>query len=68
MEIMKCDRCHSDQNEVLILRKSRFVRDGKPKTKFQRVCFRCAKHLVKHRIYNLGHYWMNVLEAVTHYK
>lgn len=59
---MKCDLCsHRDLNEVFVLRKFKFSKYAPKKTqKARRVCWECAKHLFRRKLYNFGHNWRMV--------
>ena len=56
---MKCDLCPSwDLNEVIVLRKFKFSKYAPKKTqKARRICFRCARDLFWHSLYNFGTSW-----------
>ena len=54
---MKCDRCKLEQNEIIILRKDKFIKSGKKKKIYHRVCFSCAKWLIKLNLYDFGLFW-----------
>lgn len=64
---MKCDICKYDQNEVLILRHHRFTNKGlKVHKKVHRVCFSCAKGLIRKHEYDFGAYWVEVFYYIMH--
>ena len=65
---MKCDCCHlNDFNEVLVLRKDKFTKQGKAYKNYRRVCIDCLKKLVKRGIYNLGTYWTDIILNLNPY-
>ena len=59
---MNCDLCSkTDLHEVFILRSYKFSQIAtKKERKFSRVCWGCARHLFRKRIYNFGHNWRMV--------
>lgn len=57
---MKCNWCHSNQNEVLVLRKKKFTRKGRGYSRFHRVCFSCAQVLARRGIYNFSSHWNRI--------
>ena len=55
---MKCDICGIQQNAVLILRKERFAYPNDKVAKdVSRVCFSCARKILREGIYDFGSYW-----------
>lgn len=64
---MKCDRCHIDVNEVIVLREGRFTAKALiiERETLRRVCLSCAQDLVNHHVYNIGKYWENLFDYYT---
>lgn len=56
---MDCDCCKlQDFKEVFVLRKNKFtLKATKAEKKYKRVCWKCARILFRHFIYNFGYNW-----------
>ena len=63
---MLCQCCKiKDLNEILILRKKNFTHKGKEFSRFNRVCWDCAKMLVKKGLYEIGVSWRWVIYDIA---
>jgi len=62
-EEMKCGKCKLPNfKELIILKREGWVKErDKKKPPFVRVCWSCAKRLVRERKYNFGKYWTSFL-------
>lgn len=60
---MQCDICKRYYSEVIILRKEKF--NGKTNELFKeetkRVCWGCARYIVRENIYSFGDFWDFIL-------
>lgn len=67
-EKMLCNRCYSDQNELIILRKERFTTKGKRGNYvkyYHRVCLFCFAFLIKQKFYKINNFWKEFIEQLV---
>ncbi|MFX1501182.1 MAG: hypothetical protein ACFFDH_09495 [Promethearchaeota archaeon] len=73
---MKCDKCHLDVGEILVLRKDNFTKQGKAKyfrangkgkvkCTLERVCWYCFKQLTRFGDYIIGEYWASIIYDIS---